>query len=486
MTRKPFNTYGNVIRVPLMKQQRQMVEFADEHKRYVGLFGDYGVGKTLAALAIIANLRMRKVLIVSTKLAIETTWPTEIRKWTTLRYFLLEGSRKAKLKLLQRGLQSQIRDAMLYNSMQNACAKTMLFIINFDGIKSIAPELADVQFDAIFVDESTKIRYVKTARTKYLWALGVTAKRRYIMTGFPVSEGIHELYAQIKFLDNGRAFGNSYWSFLHHYFVRQGPHLVPTKSSVKKIIEAISPFCIRITNKDLALPEKVRKTIEVKKTKQQEKLFQELHDLFSIELGNVKIDVQYIFTLIAKALQICDGFVMDKDRNVEIVDTNKDEALLETLEEIDVRKHKVVIWANHVFTIKKLEVILNNIYKKKGIKILTLYGKTVDTNLVVNTFQHVPRANLLITSMKKAAESVTLTAAKYALYYGHQWSYNVRDNSEARTCRKGSEIHDHITYADFVTKGTVERTVLSSTLRKGNLVASLKEQFLDMGIDKTE
>ena len=87
--------YGGAIKAELMDHQQQMVDFAEDQK-YVGLFGDYGVGKSLVALAITAMYRMRYVLIISTKSGIESTWPTELRKHTRLRWFNLQGTKKAK------------------------------------------------------------------------------------------------------------------------------------------------------------------------------------------------------------------------------------------------------------------------------------------------------------------------------------------------------------------------------------------------------
>jgi hypothetical protein len=75
---------------------------------------------------------------------------------------------------------------------------------------------------------------------------------------------------------------------------------------------------------------------------------------------------------------------------------------------------------------------------------------------------------------------VTLTAAKYAIYYSNTWSYDLRANSEARIRRKGSEHHDSILYIDLVTESSVENKVYDCLRRKGNLIADLKKHFVDV------
>jgi len=311
------------------------------------------------------------------------------------------------------------------------------------------------------------------------------------MTGFPVTEKLSELYSQIKFLDHGTVFGNSYYAFINRYFVRLGVKTIVKKKSIKQIMDLIKPFCIRITNDVLKLPPKTYKQLNLDMTDQQRELLLKFNDTFQLELGRVKIDTKYIFTLISKSLQICDGFIQHKEyekdakgknttkllsSELEIVDTSKDEALIEILEEIDTTKNKVVIWCAFLFSVQKLEVIL----KKLGILTLSLTGATVDSNKVVSMFQRSREYNVLICTQKKAAESVTLTSARYAIYYSNIWSNDARSNSEARIRRKGSEIHKSIMYIDLITKKSVEEKVYECLRKKKDLIDELKAVFLEM------
>jgi len=486
-----------MIKTKPMEHQLLAAEFCLEKNElpYAGIFADYGTGKSLIALMIIEVMRQakekqfRKVLIVSTSLSIETTWCDEVKKHSDFRFCVLKGTAKAKVNLLQYAV-GKIDDPERY-TYHNESTKPLLFLINYEGIKSIYQELMGARFDAIFADESTKIKTHDTDRTMALYEIGKSVPYRYIMTGFPVTEKLSELYSQIKFLDQGNVFGNSYYAFINRYFVRLGIKTIVKKKSIKEILNLIKPFCIRITNEVLKLPPKTYKTISLEMTDQQRELLLKFNDTFRLELGRVKIDTKYIFTLISKSLQICDGFVQHKEyekdekgRNtkillsseLEIVDTNKDEALIEILEEIDTTKNKVVIWCAFLFSVQKLEMIL----KKLGILTLSLTGATVDSNKVVSMFQRSREYNVLICTQKKAAESVTLTSARYAIYYSNIWSNDARSNSEARIRRKGSEIHKNIMYIDLLTKRSVEEKVYECLRKKKDLINELKAVFLEM------
>ena len=372
----------------------------------------------------------------------------------------------------------------------------MLFLINYDGVKSIYYELSRAGFDAVFVDESTKIKVYDTERTKALYEVGGSIPHRYIMTGFPVTEHLAELYSQIKFLDRGKTFGLSYYAFLNRYFVRMGMKMVVKKRAITQILGLIAPFCIRITNKSLKLPPKIYKKISLELTDEQTHLLTSLNETFRLEFGKVKIDTKYIFTLIAKSLQICDGFVQNTiyeyiekngkrirtnkiiSQELEIIDTNKDEALIEILDAMDISQNKVVIWCAFLFSVEKIKKILTRL----RIPVLTLIGGNEDDNKTVQWFQKSKDHNVLICTQKKAAESVTLTASRYAIYYSNIWSNDARQNSEARIRRKGSNIHKNITYIDLVTKCAIEENVYSCLrVTKKNLIDQLKLAFSEMG-----
>lgn len=457
------------IKTELMVHQKQIVNFIRD-KKYFGIFADFGTGKTLCALSYINFHRLRKVLIVSTKTAIQSTWVDEISKHTDFLYVMLVGPRNQKINNLYLGLKKSMINAGYYHSSRS---NIVLFLVNFDGIDNIFNELIQANFDLIICDESTRIKSPNAKRTMVLWKLAEYIDKRCIMTGFPITESLVDLYSQIKFLDLGENFGKSYYAFIHRYFNKIAYKCLPRKKGVIEILKKIKPFCIRITNADLKLPPKNYKTEHVKLTDEQSRLLTSLEEYFRLEFGKVKIDTQYIFTLINKSLQICAGFIKDAEGNVELVQTNKDEMLAELLEEIDIYQHKVIIWCTFLHTVDKLSKIL------KRFDPLTLSGATKNVNEVIRKFQHDKNSNVLIAIQKKGAASITLTNCNHAIYYSNAWSYDDRYNSEARIYRKGSEQHKFVFYTDLVVKDTIEEKVLDCLRKKKSLVDELKQQFLE-------
>jgi hypothetical protein len=458
-----------MIRTKLMKHQTMIFNFTKDLD-YFGIFAGFGTGKSLCALKFIDHHKIRKSLIVSTKTSIQCTWPYEIKLHTNFKYTLLVGTKQQKINALYMGLRLA---QSTYSPFQKAASPRVIFLVNFDGVRNIYNELLQANLDLLIVDESTRIKSPKALRTKVLWALGQEIDKKCIMTGFPVTENLSDLYSQIKFLDNGETLGQSYYGFLHKYFTKSGYRQFPRKKSITEILKNIKPFCIRVSNKVLDLPPRTYEKIEIEPTKQQKELFHELNNYFRLQLGKVNIKTEYIFTLTNKCLEICDGYVKDKEGNLAKVDTRKDEVLFDLLDEIDIRKEKVIIWCAFLFSVNKLYKLL----KKMGHKPLKLIGATRNTERVVDKFMHSPSHNVLLATQLKAAESITLTNCRYAIYYSNTWSQDKRSNSEARIYRKGSEKHKNIIYIDLVVKDSVEEAVYECLKRKKSLVATLMKQF---------
>lgn len=491
-----------MIRGTLMKHQEQLVNFAlAGDKKYFSWFAAYGVGKTLATLSYIEKMNFNRSLIISSKTALASSWVDEIRRWTTFKVCLLIGTTQQKLASLDAGFRMSQLEAGAYHS---GGPVPTIFLLNFDAVHSMfnylvkwskdqngKPYPNGSYFDFMCVDESTKAKSPEARRTKVLWSLGKQIKYKSIMTGWPTTEGIQDIFSQIKILDQGQTLGEKYYDFMDKYFVRSGFDYVPKKDSSKKILNLIKPFSMQLTNKMLDLPPKLYKTINIEPTKQQLAVLEELKGLFRLEFGKVRVDTQFIFTVLTRCLQVCDGFIQDSDikdsdgnvvwrgGNVEGVSTNKDEVLMDLLDEIDIYHNKVVIWFKFRYSLQKVEYLL----KKAKIPVLSLIGGATNINWSVNTFQN-PRSgyNVILATQKKASESITLTAARYSVYYSRDYSADLRYNSEARTYRKGSERWkgNSIIYTDLVTKDSIEETVMSCLADKKEVVDRLKAEFLAM------
>src|SRR5574343_1715606 len=290
------------IRTKPMTHQAKAVDFC-ALLNYFAIFAGYGVGKSLMAL-ILAEIRKWKLfLIVSTKTSIQSTWPEQIKEHSDFFFVELSGNSKEKFRTL--------RNAMQRYSMYGKNKPTLVVLINFDGIKNLFRIISKVPFQAVILDESTRVKNPEATRSQVMWALSKYIPVRGIMTGFPITDHPTEIYSQIKFLDQGETFGNSYEAFLDEYFIKRKGKYVLKPRAAKKIFNKIKHFCIMIPESVIKLPPKVFKKVALKPYEQQQQLLDSLDDQFRVTFGRVNYSTESVYALTTKAMQICDGFVTD-------------------------------------------------------------------------------------------------------------------------------------------------------------------------------
>ena len=173
-----------------------------------GLILDPGFGKTSISLAIISLCLqagdVHRVLVVAPIRVCQTVWPVEAEKWSDFDhlnvYDITEWDDANRTKVL------------LDKSIQVVC-------INPDSLKLVLnhPRFAEFGFDMLVVDESTKFKDSTTQRFKHLKKQLYRFKRRLILTGTMVPNGLQDLFGQVYILDNGDALGAYITHFRMNY-----------------------------------------------------------------------------------------------------------------------------------------------------------------------------------------------------------------------------------------------------------------------------
>ena len=137
------------------------------------------------------------------------------------------------------------------------------------------------------------------------------------------------------------------------------------------------------------------------------------------------------------------------------------------LEEID---GKCIIWANYVYNIKQIKQALEDRYGKDSV--VSIYGE-VDVEgrkNAVNNFQRSDRCQFLVGNPATGGYGLTLTAARYVVYFSNSYNLEVRWQSEDRAHRIGQK--DKVTYIDLMVPESIDVMVMSALDRKVKLSAA--------------
>lgn len=456
------------MKINFRKHQIEGIDFLNG-KLCGGLFYEMGLGKTLIMLEKHKRENIFPVLVVCPP-SVVPVWEEEVMKFSyNFSTIKLIGTKHQRLERLELD-----RD---------------MYIINYEGLRTIENVLYKKKFNTIILDESHRIKNLGSKQTQICLQLSHNIKNRFILTGTPVTKSPEDVWTQIQFLKpnhlgNFYAFKNIYVEYRKQRIrkrVKVGNEWtlkvieikVPVRfknlsrkymkkdSTIKPLDELIGELCLRKTKEEcLDLPEKIYKQVPCGLSKEQEKKYFELKHFLKTEIKGNTLNAASATSIIQKLQQICQGFIYDKDRNPTYF---KDIAKVKILKDIleDLENEKVVILTKYIADI---QIILDNIKDKK---ILIYDGSPEQRKNMIKEFQETKEPVILLSNIEKIKEGVTLHASNNVIFYGNTYNYASRKQVEDRIHRLGQT--KNCIYWDLYTQNSIEERVNTILKVKGKI-----------------
>lgn len=447
----------------------------------VGLFWDPGTGKTLTTIMKLRKLfnEQRRVVptLILAPVIVLNNWKNEWLKFSKIdpeRVLVLSGPTKKRIKLLEDAIEKYGGNFIAVTNYESLTTRGGFF----ESLRAWKPEV-------IVADESHRIKNHTSKRTKQTIRLGEGAKNKFILTGTPILNSPMDVFAQFRFLDNGRTFGRNFYTFRNIYFYdknaampkdRYFPNWVPREDCYEKMQELIYSKCSRAVKSEcLDLPPLVKKTVEVELSPEQKKLYLSMEKDFIAFLDESEeaVVAQLAITKTMRMRQILSGFVKTEDDNiVYLKESPRLKALEELLEEI-APNHKVLVWS--VFHAEY--ELIRRVCDKLQLKYVEAHGGISNKHkyAAVDTFNNDTDTRVFIGHPGSLGIGINLVASSYSIYMSRSYSLEERDQSQARNFRGGSEIHESITHIDIVASGTIDETIMQAIENKTNVAEAILE-----------
>ena len=375
-------------------------------------------------------------------------------------------------------------------------------VLTVQGEKYLDKFLTKRQVFAV-IDESIIIKSPGAARTKRVVALMKRARSRRICSGAPVTQGPFDLYAQFNALRPGLLGFTSFTAFKHRYGEWDegyNPALNRTYPILKQyrnedeLLAKIAPYVTRANKDDcLDLPPKVYERRPFTLAPEQRKLYDKLRDEYVAELAAMEtVTVAHALTRLLRLQQVTSGYWPETrfgimcsacqgegcpacdDLGIEIrvnplralvTGTNpRVTALLDVIAEVDPAR-KVIVWCRFV---RDCDEVINAL---GGPSICVRYDGTVNADLrraALEEFQN-GVARFFVGTPRAGGRGLTLTAASVVVNYSHDFSYEVRAQSEDRAHRIGQT--RSVTYVDLEAEDTVDAKILDVIATKKDYAA---------------
>lgn len=459
-----------------MSHQVEGVHQALENNEFAFLW-EPGAGKTYGTVHV-AKTRFRMgqidLVIVLCPNSIRQVWPSEFAKWAPdIQVEVKLPKPKDKLVRPKGDVLEVIVVAIESLSQGGTYNKLMAYIKDRRAM--------------VIDDESSRIKNPSSIRTKNATNIAWSAWYRMILTGTPVLQGPHDLFAQFRFL-NPEIIGFKKWAaFKARYCLIGGfeNRQIVGHVNIDELVARIKPYAQMIRLEDCVdIPHKIYRKIPVPLSDEQRSYIRQLKDEGTLVLENLgtELYVEMALERMTRIQQIVGGSIPFWDEEIGKYRSRplegkipKLEAMLDYIED-GANDHKYLIWARFTPERDRICEALSKIYGEQAV--VRFDGEVKDENLrkeAVRRLQTDPTCRFFVGNQAVAGIGLTLTAAKTALNYSNTFSAEDRIQMENRNHRTGQD--EHCIYVDFEAMVKEDRMITRALALKQDLAEYVKSSM---------
>jgi SNF2 family DNA or RNA helicase len=320
---------------------------------------------------------------------------------------------------------------------------------------------------AMVVDESSSIKNHKAERTKRVTKLGDHAGKKLILNGTPISNGYHELYSQMRFLDTEILGFNSFLAFRNRYVIMGGyeDKQIVGYRNTDELFALIAPHSSLLRKEDVisSLPPKLpMQKRYVKLSAEQKRLYRDCKDRELVFEGN-EIDLDIVLTVYLRLQQIVGGFLpIDDEGTVQSIagPNPKGNEILSIMELHP--DDNVVVFCRFVGEALMLHDMI------KGSALFT--GSNADADSQLTDFME-GNKRVIITTYGKAAKGHNWQHAGVMIMFSLNFSFEMYSQAMDRIHRATTTVSP--TYYSIIAEGTVDEDILKALTTKKSLADHL-------------
>lgn len=429
--------------------QRYAIEFIIRNN-VSAIFLDCGLGKTSITLTAIKYLMfdlfaVSKVLIIAPLRVAKSVWNAEIEKWehlNNLRYSIVVGTPTERKSALN-------SDADVY-------------IINRENVTWLVEESGyNFDFDMLVIDELSSFKSQQAKRFKSLLKVRPKVKRIVGLTGTPSSNGLMDLWAEFRLLDNGARLGRFITNYRNMFFKpdKMNGAIVysykPIPGAEDTIYNLISDITISVKANDfLKMPDCVINEVEVILSREEKSVYEKLKSDMIINLEDTEIDAINAASLSNKLLQMANGAIYNDEKQAFRIHDRKLDALEDLIEEANGKPVLVAYWFKH--DLERIQERLNK---------LNISFAMMDNTANIERWNkgEIPVALIHPAS---AGHGLNLQSGGSTLiWFGLTWSLELYQQTNARLYRQGQK--DTVVIHHIISKDTIDEDVMKALKNKG-------------------
>lgn len=369
--------------------------------------------------------------------------------------------------------------------------RAVWYIVGIESISSsnrvvLAANALVTPLTMVVVDESDKIKTHRTIRTQRITAMCERAQYRLIMTGTPITQGVVDLYAQMRFLSPKILGYSSFYSFAanHLEYSENYPGLIVRAHNVDWLAAKIQPYTYQVTKEEcLDLPAKLFDARYYRMTKAQREMYERAKWEMLMQLPLDEIDSYVIFQLFTALQQIVSGFWNRKDEDGNVTRLEFPHERLDTLQEAVERipeGEKVIIWCKYHYSLNAIVERLAAAYGPDAIA--QFHGNLNERQRTQQVERFRREAKFMVAIQQSGGRGLTLNESAYVIFYENEFNYGNRLQAEDRNHRIGQT--RKVTYTDLLCADSIDTRIAAAQSKKGDVVRAFKQKVDKVKSDK--
>lgn len=445
--------------------------------RVGALFMEMGTGKSRTAIELV-SLRAGKCdrVIWACPVSLKETVRAEILKHTDCRdVYLFDDKTSTKtVDLSARWVVVGIESL----SSSNRVALALNSIITEDSM--------------VIMDESTYIKGHNSMRTLRITRMAERGRYRLILTGTPISQGVVDLYSQMRFLSPKILGYRSWYSFANNHleYSDKFPGMIVRSLNVSYLAEKIRPYVYQVTKKEcLSLPEKIMEWRYLSLSAEQMKAYDQAKDeiLQNIEYEDFSsISIFRLFSTLqaivcgfwnhpkfknAELRQMANGQRKKQEYEFRTYPEKRTPLLLDTIRTIP-DGEKVIIWGKFRYSIQKIVEGLSGEYGADSVAQFHGGLSEKKRGLEVERFRN--GARFFVATQSAGGHGLTLNEASHVIFYANGFKYSERLQAEDRCHRIGQE--KDVVYVDLWSTTGIDDRISDALSKKGDALRDFREE----------
>ncbi len=416
------------------------------------LADDMGLGKTAQIIALAAWIIEREIskniLIVVPSTLLEN-WRREFMFFAPL-------------------LQPYMHHGALRSGSIELLTNESIVITSYSMIINDQYLFNKIKWGAIILDEASLIKNPNSERKISLSSLD--ADFRIAMTGTPVENSLLDLWSISDFVLPGYLGTNE--SFTAKY-IRRNIEQTLSESDLLSLRNDVSFIMLRRKKEDVleSLPEKIDIHQALQMKEDEASLYDAERESILSKIGTE--NSTNILTLIQNLRQFTTHPFLLKSDSLVAADlkslsqaSSKFSRTIEIIDEIKVRKEKVIIFTEYLQMIDAFKKVLQENY---SLDIFTIDGRVdiSERQERIDQFSANEGFGIMILNPKTAGMGLNITAANHVIHYTRQWNPALEEQASARSYRNKQSKNVNVYYLYYV--NTIEELIDSRLRAKRTL-----------------